>query len=217
MTKAQSPPMAITIRPVSQEDVAPIHALYADEVLHGFANYEYEPPSPQEMARRIDAILAAGYPWLVAELDGAFAGYAYASAFRSRAGYRYTVENTVYVHPRAQRRGVARGLMTVLIERCTALGFRQMIAVIGDADNAASIALHRGLGFEQVAVFRGIGYKALGDGSGRWLDNVQMQRALAEDARSPPLPATPSANIAAASAAAAHEPTAFPPDTPRQT
>lgn len=207
--------MATTVRPVSQQDVAAIHALYADEVVHSFANYEYEPPNEREMARRIEATVAAGYPWLVAELDGAFAGYAYASAFRSRAGYRHTVENTVYVHPRAQRRGVARALMAALIERCSALGFRQMIAVIGDADNTASIALHRGLGFETVGVFRGIGYKALGDGPGRWLDNVQMQRALGEGATTPPISATLPVAVAAA-ATDAPEPTGFASDSPRK-
>jgi L-amino acid N-acyltransferase YncA len=178
--------LALSIRDVQSVDVAAIQALYAEEVRATFSNYEYAPPDPDEMRRRIDAILAAGYPWLVAERDGAFAGYAYASAFRNRAGYRWAVENTVYVHPSHQRRGIGRALMEALILRCTALGFRQMIAVIGDAGNAASVELHRALGFETVGVFRGIGYKAIGDSSGRWLDNLQMQRSLGSGATAPP-------------------------------
>ncbi len=186
-TSTSDSTMSITLRQPTRADAPAIRELYAHEVVHSFANYEYTAPQTDEMWRRVCAVLDAGYPWLIAELDGAFAGYAYANAFRSRAGYRWTVENTVYVDPRAQRRGVARALMIALIERCTALGFRQMIAVIGDAGNTASIALHRSLGFEHVATFRGIGYKAIGAAPGRWLDNVQMQRQLGDGADSPPL------------------------------
>jgi L-amino acid N-acyltransferase YncA len=178
--------MTLRLRPATLNDATSIHALYAHEVEHSFANYEHIAPDLQQIQQRIAAVLDAGYPWLIAELDGDFAGYAYASAFRNRAGYRWTVENTVYVHPQAQRRGVAKGLMLALIERCAALGFRQMIAVIGDAENTASIALHRSLGFEMVGVFHGIGYKAVPGAPGRWLDNVQMQRRLGEGTNSPP-------------------------------
>jgi L-amino acid N-acyltransferase YncA len=174
------------VRDARADDADAVCALYAHEVLNGYANYEYTPPDAADMRQRMAAIRAAGLPWLVAELDGRFAGYAYASSFRSRAGYRWTVENTVYVHPDAQRRGVGGALLEALIARCTALGYRQMIAVIGDAENLGSIALHRAFGFVEVGTFRGIGWKAIGDGPGRWLDNVQMQRALGPGSDAPP-------------------------------
>lgn len=179
-------PTPLRIRDAVAADAAAVAALYAGEVIGGFSNYEYLPPDAAEMARRMAAVQAADCPWLVAELDDAFAGYAYASGFRSRAGYRWTVENTVYVDPRFARRGVGRALMEALIARCAALGYRQMIAVIGDAGNAASIALHRSLGFAHVGTFRGIGWKQVGDAPGRWLDNVQMQRPLGPGDAQPP-------------------------------
>jgi len=190
----------LRIRDATLADASAVRALYAQEVANGFASYEYAPPDEDEMRRRMRSILDAGYPWLIAEIegahdganhdtgDGAFAGYAYASSFRSRAGYRWTVENTVYVAPHAQGRGVGRALMQALIARCTALGYRQMIAVIGDATNTASVALHRSLGFEHVGTFRGIGWKQVGDAPGRWLDNVQMQLRLGVGQSHPPEP-----------------------------
>jgi L-amino acid N-acyltransferase YncA len=195
--------MRVNVRDATAADTAAIHALYAAQVRDTFNNYEYLAPDLEEMRRRIAAVTEAGYPWLVAEFDDAldaipgasgvaesresrFAGYAYATSFRSRPGYRWTVENAVYVHPRAQRHGVGKALMGALIERCTTLGYRQMIAVIGDAENAASIALHRALGFETVGVFRGIGYKAVDGSPGRWLDNLQMQRVLGVGSATPP-------------------------------
>lgn len=179
-------PPTLRIRDAVAADAAAVAALYASEVVGGFSNYEYVPPDAAEMALRMATVRQAGCPWLVAELDGALAGYAYASGFRSRAGYRWTVENAVYVDPRCARRGVGRALMEALIARCEALGYRQMIAVIGDAANAASIALHRSLGFEHVGTFRGIGWKQVGDAPGRWLDNVQMQRTLGPGDAQPP-------------------------------
>lgn len=179
--------MTLSIRDAILGDAEAVSALYAHEVETAFASYEYEPPDLDEMRRRMVAIADAGYPWLIAEIDGGFAGYAYASSFRSRAGYRWTVENTVYVDPRQHRRGIGRGLMLALIERCTAQGFRQMIAVIGDGSNAGSIALHRGLGFQHVGTFQGIGYKTVGSLPGRWLDGVQMQRALGAGSAEPPM------------------------------
>lgn len=181
-------PTPLCIRDAVAADAVAVAALYAGEVVGGFSNYEYVPPDAAEMALRMAAVRQAGCPWLVAELDGAFAGYAYASGFRSRAGYRWTVENAVYVDPGCARRGVGRALMEALIARCEALGYRQMIAVIGDAANAASIALHRSLGFEHVGTFRGIGWKQVGDAPGRWLDNVQMQRRLGPGDSLPPQP-----------------------------
>jgi L-amino acid N-acyltransferase YncA len=178
--------MSLSIRSASLDDAAAVRTVYAHEVETAFASYEYEAPDVDEMRARMSAVLDAGYPWLIAEADGDFAGYAYASGFRSRAGYRWTVENTVYVGPQYHRRGIGRALMLALIERCEAQGFRQMIAVIGDASNLGSIALHRSLGFELIGTFSGIGYKTVGQLPGRWLDNVQMQRVLGAGSTEPP-------------------------------
>lgn len=163
----------LVVRDAIADDIPAITALYADEVEHRVATYELTPPDAAEMARRWHAIVDAGYPYLAAELDGRFAGYAYASSYRSREGYRWTVEDTVYVAPTAQGRGVGRSLLAALIERCEMLGFRQMVAVIGEPANGASVALHANLGFRTVGVFTGLGRK-----HDRWLDTVQMQRAL---------------------------------------
>jgi L-amino acid N-acyltransferase YncA len=164
---------AVRIRTAVVDDLPAITALYAAEVRDHVATYEYDEPDQAEMARRWQAIVAQGYPYLVAESDGAFAGYAYASGYRTREGYRWTVEDTVYVHPDHTGRGVGRALLQRLIDDCTALGLRQMIAVVGDVTNVASIALHERLGFRTVGVFQGLGRK-----HGRWLDTVQMQLAL---------------------------------------
>ena len=171
----------VVIRPVADADIASIHAIYTREVLEGVATYEYDVPDAAEMRRRVRAIVDLRYPYLVAESGGTVLGYAYASGFRARAGYRWTVENTVYVAARARGRGIGRTLLDALIIECTALGFRQMVAVIGDATNAASIALHRYAGFVEAGRFPGIGYK-----HGRWLENVQMIRPLGAGCDRPP-------------------------------
>lgn len=173
----------LRLRPAVAADLADIAALYAAEVRDGVATYEYVAPDLPEMARRWQAILSQGYPYLVASLDGGFAGYAYASSYRTREGYRWTVEDTVYVIPALHGRGIGRALLERLIEDCTSLGYRQMVAVIGDSANAASIALHARLGFQTVGVFRGLGRK-----HGRWLDTVQMQRPLGPGGSSEPEP-----------------------------
>ena len=161
------------LRRAAASDLATITALYAREVRDGVATYEYTPPDEAEMTRRWQAIVASGYPYIVAECDGRLAGYAYASSYRTRDGYRWAVEDTVYVHPDLMGRGIGRVLLQQLIDECTALGYRQMVAVIGDRTNTASIALHKKLGFRIVGVFEGLGRK-----HGRWLDTVQMQRSL---------------------------------------
>lgn len=175
-----------SIRDASPADAADVRAIYAHSVETACASYETVAPDVEEMRRRMTALMDAGYPYLVAEIDGTFAGYAYASGYRPRAGYRWTVEDSVYVAPGFAGRGIGKRLLAALIARCEALGFRQMIAVIGDAENRASIQLHASLGFVHVGTFRAIGWKAVGDGPGRWLDSVQMQRRLGDGDLRPP-------------------------------
>ena len=139
--------MQPTLRPATPADIPAITAIYRPAVLQGTASFELEPPSEAEMLRRFEAITDAGYPYFVAELDGRVAGYAYANAYRTRPGYRFTVENSVYIAPDAQGKGVGRALLAALIDTCTAQGFRLMVAIIGDSANFASITLHRRAGF----------------------------------------------------------------------
>jgi L-amino acid N-acyltransferase YncA len=163
----------VKLRPCEADDVPAIAAIYGFYVLHGLASFEVEPPSTEEMARRRENILAGGYPYLVAESDCEILGYAYASAYRTRPGYRHTVENSVYIRHDCVGRRIGSLLLDRLIAECEARGFRQMIAVIGDSGNHASIALHRHAGFAMVGTFRSCGFKL-----GRWVDTVLMQRAL---------------------------------------
>jgi phosphinothricin acetyltransferase len=165
--------MTITIRPSTDADLPAITAIYGWNVLNGLGTFEEDPPSQDEMARRRAAFLDRGLPYLVAEEDGVVLGYAYAGPFRLRAAYRYTVEDSVYVSPDAVGKGVGKTLLTALIAECEALGLRQLVAVIGDSGNAASIGLHAAMGFKQQGVFPAMGYKF-----GRWVDLVWMQRSL---------------------------------------
>ena len=169
------------IRAAAPADVPALARIYACEMRHGTASYEYEPPDRGEFARRFQALRDAGYPYLVAELDGRVAGFAYASAYRTREGYRWTVEDSVYVDAACRGRGLGGSLLGALIGRCEALGYRRMVAVIGDAGNTASIALHERAGFHVVARFPGLGFK-----HGQWLENVQMLRRLGPDDDAPP-------------------------------
>jgi phosphinothricin acetyltransferase len=170
-----------TIRPAVLSDLPAIHAIYSYSVFHDTASWELTPPDEAEMTRRMSVILGGGYPYLVAELAGRLVGYSYASSYRPRPGYRFTVENSVYVAADMQRRGLGRLLLSNLVAACTAKGYRQMIAVIGDSQNIASIELHRSLGFEQQGFLPNIGYKF-----GRWLDSVLMQRSLGDGATTMP-------------------------------
>jgi phosphinothricin acetyltransferase len=169
------------IRPAKPTDISAITRIYAHAVEHGTASFELEPPDEAEMARRMDELNSLNFPYLVAELDGALVGYAYAGPYRTRPAYRFTVENSVYVAPDAHRRGVGKALMEELIEVSTERGFRLMIAVIGDSKQAASIGVHEATGFKHVGVFENVGYKF-----DRWLDAVLMQRALGPGATTPP-------------------------------
>ena len=173
--------MSLTVRPAAAADIPAIAAIYGPAVLTGTASFEVDPPDEAEMLRRFEAITGAGYPYFVADLDGRVAGYAYGSAYRARPGYRFTVENSVYVADDAQGKGVGRALLDRLITTCRDDGFRLMIAVIGDSANFASITLHRRLGFRFCGTIHSVGYKF-----GRWLDSVVMELPLGEGDRSTP-------------------------------
>ena len=170
-----------TVRDATEADMESVRQIYAHHVLHGQASFETEPPSLDELLRRRTAVLAAGLPYLVAEIDGEPVGYCYATAYRPRPAYRHTVENSVYVRHGLNGRGIGVALMTALLARCEAGPWRQMLAVIGDSQNAGSIALHRRMGFEPAGLLRDVGFK-----HGRWLDSVLMQRALGDGSRTKP-------------------------------
>ncbi|MBR0644736.1 GNAT family N-acetyltransferase [Plastoroseomonas hellenica] len=174
---------AIRIRPSTDADIAAIATIYGHHVLHGTASFETEAPGVEEMRRRRADILAKGYPHIVAE-DGeeGVIGYAYVSAYRPRAAYCNTVENSIYVRHDAARRGIGRLLLAELIARCEALGLRQMVAVVGDSANLASVRLHEVLGFRMIGTLASVGRK-----HGRWLDSVLLQRALGEGDSTPPV------------------------------
>lgn len=173
--------MNATLRTATHADLAQITAIYAHHVLHGLASFEVDPPDETEMRRRFDAIVAGGFPYFVAEADGRVLGYAYAGPYRTRPAYRYSVEDSIYLAPDAVGRGLGKRLLLALIDACERRGYRQMLAVIGDSANAASIELHRACGFAQVGLLPSIGFKF-----GRWVDSVLMQRALGEGDRTAP-------------------------------
>jgi phosphinothricin acetyltransferase len=161
------------VRSGRQADAEALAAIYGHHVLTGFGTFEEDPPDPAEMERRRLAVVERGLPYLVAEEAGRVLGFAYASAFRPRAAYRYTAEDSVYVAPDTQGKGVGRAVLSAVVEACEAFGVRQLVAVIGDSQNHASINLHRALGFEHSGVGRSFGFK-----HGRWVDIVWMQKAL---------------------------------------
>lgn len=165
--------MSLIIRSSADDDVSALAAFYASSVVSETASWEVEPPDAAEFACRRTAVLDQGYPYFTAERDGKVVGYSYASAFRARIGYRFVVEDSVYVLDEMKGRGIGKQLLMTLIDECVRRGYRQMIAVIDDSANVGSIRLHAACGFEQVAVFKDIGFKF-----GRWLDSVQMQRSL---------------------------------------
>ncbi|WP_316978927.1 GNAT family N-acetyltransferase [Shumkonia mesophila] len=166
---------ALRIRPADAADMAAIQAIYAHHVLTGLASFEEMPPAVAEMAARRQKVIGRGLPYLVAEdvPGGGVLGYAYASPFRDRVAYRFSLEDSVYVAPAAVGRGVGSALLAELIARCSELGYRQMVAVIGDSANAASIGLHAKLGFEMAGRLASIAFKF-----GRWVDSVYMRRPL---------------------------------------
>ena len=173
----------ISIRPAAPGDLVAITAIYDEAVRYGTASFEIEPPDLAEMTRRFEALRAGSYPYLVAEennANGPILGYAYAGPYRARPAYHWSVEDSIYIAPQAQRRGIGRLLLDRLIGEAEAGGFRQMIAVIGDSANVGSIELHRATGFRMVGTFDNVGFKF-----GRWLDSVLMQRPLGKGATEP--------------------------------
>ncbi|WP_378946807.1 GNAT family N-acetyltransferase [Mesorhizobium sp. ANAO-SY3R2] len=176
--------MSITIRHALVGDLDRITEIYADAVLHSTATYELEPPTRTDMGERFAALMDGGYPYLVAERQGVIVGYAYAGPFRARPAYRFIVEDSIYIAPEAKGAGIGKALMQTLITECTGLGFRQIVAVIGDGHaDSASVRLHERLGFGHTGRMDGSGYK-----HGRWLDTVFMQMPLNGGASTPPDP-----------------------------
>lgn len=161
------------MRPATPDDLEHVHTIYAHHVLKGLASFEEEPPSYAELRRRFDEVTQGRLPYLVADFGGTVAGYAYCALYRTRSGYRYTLEDSVYVRPGSEGRGVGSALLSALIRESEALGYRQIVAVIGDSANTPSIALHANHGFLRVGTLRSVGFKF-----GRWVDSVLMQRAL---------------------------------------
>jgi L-amino acid N-acyltransferase YncA len=171
----------VSIRDVRHSDIPAITRIYADAVAHGTASFELKVPDEVEMARRQQALVAKSFPYLVAERAGIVAGFAYAGPYRDRPAYAWCVEDSIYVAPEFHRMGIGRALLDRLISESQTRGYRQMVGVIGDTANVASVAVHAAAGFRLVGTFESIGFK-----HGRWLDTVLVQRALGKGDASPP-------------------------------
>lgn len=176
--KILSAPSGLVIRDTTVQDIAAVTAIYAVEVLETPYSFEVTPPDATEMAARMEAVLKAGHAHRVAVLDDEVVGYAYSSAYRLRPAYQFTAENSIYVHRAHQGKGIGRKLLDDLIVQCGARGLREIIAVIGDSNNRASIALHHRAGFRIVGILNGIGHKF-----DRWIDVVLMQKGLSTPAQ----------------------------------
>ncbi len=173
--------MSLAIRDAVEADIDPITRIYATHVVHGTSSFEVEPPSVEEMRRRLRAVTDRPLPILVADDAGEVVGYSYASPYRDRPAYRYTLEDSVYVADKQRGRGIGSSLVVELVGRCERVGCRQLIAVIGDSANGASIAAHARAGFVRVGLLTNVGWK-----HGRWLDVVLMQRSLGDGASTSP-------------------------------
>jgi L-amino acid N-acyltransferase YncA len=171
----------LLVRPSTEADIAPITRIYAHHVLHGLASFEEVPPDDAELARRRQEVLRHKLPYLSAEQDGEIVGYCYAAPYRARSAYRFTIEDSVYVAPSRAGQGIGRALLWRLIALCEQGPWRQMIAVIGDSENHASIGLHKAAGFQMIGTHPAVGFKF-----DRWVDSVLMQRELGEGARTLP-------------------------------
>ena len=163
----------IEIRPSKDSDISAVTEIYAHHVLHGTGSFEIDPPDAGQMAYRRSDVVGRGLPYIVAEIDGRIVGYAYAALYRARVAYRFTLEDSVYVHRDYMGRGVGAALLARLIPACKEWGCRQLVAVIGDSENSASVRVHEKLGFQHCGVLRGVGYKF-----DRWIDTVFMQLTL---------------------------------------
>ncbi len=173
--------MRVEIRPAKPDDLAAVHAIYSHHVLKGLASFEEVPPAREEIARRYQDVTSSGLPWIVAQYGDRIAGYGYCALYRTRSAYRYSLEDSIYVHHEMHGRGIGSALLAELIRLCEAAGYRQLIAVIGDSAHAASINLHAAAGFVRVGTLRSVGFKF-----GRWVDSVIMQRPLGKgDATAP--------------------------------
>jgi phosphinothricin acetyltransferase len=173
---------SLEIRSAAAADLPAITEIYEHAVRYGTATFELIPPDLAEMTRRFGVLMEGGYPYFVAALEDRVIGYAYAGAYRPRPAYRFTVENSVYLEPAIHRRGIGGQLLERLITECEARGYRQMIAVIGDSDNAGSIGVHTRCGFQMIGTHPNVGFKF-----GRWLDTVMMQRALGDGGETLPV------------------------------
>jgi L-amino acid N-acyltransferase YncA len=171
----------VRVRPATPDDLPAIQGIYAHHVAHGLASFEEEAPPLQELRRRYEDVIRQSFPYLVAELGDQIAGYGYCNLYRTRSAYRYALEDSVYVRHDMAGRGIGKAILAELIARCEALGCRQLIAVIGDSANAASIGLHTSQGFLKVGTLRSVGFKL-----GRWVDSVFMQRPLGPGDGTPP-------------------------------
>jgi len=176
MNESRSSEPLVSIRDSESSDMPSVQAIYAEQVLHGNASFEEEPPSIEAMETRRQGILALKFPYVVAECNHTVVGYAYVGQYRTRSAYRFTVEDTVYVHQHHRGQGIGKLLLLHLIERCTAAGFREMIGIAGDSANVGSVRLHQACGFRVVGTLEGVGFKHQ-----QWLDTVIMQRALIDE------------------------------------
>jgi phosphinothricin acetyltransferase len=174
--------MSVVIRPAAPEDLSAITDIYAHHVVSGTGTFDEVAPTLDEITDRYRALTESGWPYLVAESEGETVGFCYAGPFRFRTAYRFTVEDSVYVHPAMVGRGIGKSLLTGLIDSAAALGFRRMISVIGNGTNPASIGLHRSCGFVESGRLKNVGYK-----HDQWLDVLLMQRDLGTDVLAPPL------------------------------
>lgn len=183
MSAFRSAPAPVTIRDCGETDIAAITAIYAHYVRTSLATFDEIAPTEADMAQRCADARAAALPFLAAaDSRGTILGFAYAAHYRPRTAYRFTLEDSIYVAADMRRRGIGRALLTRLVEQCTSAGFRQLVAVIGDSANAASIGLHESIGFARVGLMPAVGFKL-----GRWVDSVMMQRALGAGSTTPPL------------------------------
>jgi phosphinothricin acetyltransferase len=181
LSPSVSPDGAATLRDATGDDLPAIAAIYGHHVLNSVASFEETPPTVDEFRTRFATVRGLGLPWIVAEIDGKVAGYCYATPYRPRPAYRYTVEDSIYIDDAFRGRGLGRVLLAALIERCEQGPWRQMVAVIADGGRSGSLSLHRSLGFELIGTLKSVGFK-----QGRWLDTTLMQRVLGKGDEVPP-------------------------------